>query len=176
MGRLVLTNSGTKVPGTIVHPTSSSYSNRVLDIRYDHLLSPPDAMGNYLSTRMYPTQSPARLQSLRRFWARQAAPTRQASWVNSFKLWISLNALDATVTGLCLALGMSEANPFLKMAAVTHGNVPMLALKMTLALLLGIIIWRRGSRRLRSALNTGMALILIANSVLIFRPLWLMNT
>ena len=133
-------------------------------------------MGDYLPIRMYPTQSPARLKSLRRFWARQAAPTRQASWVNSFKLWISLNALDATVTGLCLALGMSEANPFLKMAAVTHGDAPMLALKMTLALLLGVVVWKRGTRRMRSVLNIGMSLILIANSALIFRPLWLMNT
>jgi hypothetical protein len=108
-------------------------------------------------------------------WARNAVPSREGSWVNSFRLWISLNAVDAIVTSLCLSLGMSEANPFLRIAAVTHGTAPMLGLKMLLALLIGVLVWKRGSRRMRTALNIGMALILIANCILVCKPLWSMN-
>ena len=125
-----------------------------------------------ISSRIHPGRTPGRLRSLRDLWSAKAAPKREGSWVNSFRLWLSLNALDATVTGLCLSLGMSEANPFLKMAALTHGTAPMLALKMALALLIGLLVWKRGPRRMKSALNMGMALILIANCILVSMPLW----
>ena len=93
-------------------------------------------------------------------------------WSNSIALWMSLNALDATITWLCLSLGMSEANQFLSIAAQTYGEGFMLITKMSLALLLGILVWRRGIRRMKGGLNLFMALIVILNCLLVWRPLW----
>ncbi len=96
-------------------------------------------------------------------------------WTNSFILWLSLNILDCLTTWQCLAIGGYETNPFLQLAARTHGDGLMLAGKFTLAFLIGIMVWNRGSRRLKGLLNLGMTLVLITNCVLLCKPLWLLN-
>jgi len=93
-------------------------------------------------------------------------------WTNSITIWILLNALDTTITWLCLSLGMSEVNPFLKVAAQTHGDGFMLFGKMALASLIGVLVWRRGTHRLKGGLNLGMALIVITNCLFVGRTLW----
>jgi len=97
-------------------------------------------------------------------------------WTNSITIWILLNALDVAITWLCLSLGMSEANPFLKVAAQTHGEVFMLFGKMALASLIGVLVWRRGTRRLKGGLNLGMALVVITNCLFVGRTLWSLST
>lgn len=96
-------------------------------------------------------------------------------WSNSITVWISLNALDTAISWLGLSLGMSEANRFLHLAAQTYGVGFMLIAKMSLALLLGILVWKRGSRRMKGSLNLGMASIVIVNCLLMWRPLWLLT-
>lgn len=96
-------------------------------------------------------------------------------WTYSFILWVSLNILDCATTWQCLLIGGYEANPFLRLAADTHGDGLMFVVKLTLALLLGAVVWRKGTRRLKGFLNMGMTLVLIANCVLVFKPLWLLN-
>ena len=96
-------------------------------------------------------------------------------WTNSFMLWISLNVVDAAITWQCLSIGGYEANPFLRLAALTHGDGLMLVGKLVLALLIGALVWRRGTRRLKGFLNLGMTLVLIANCVLICKWLWSLN-
>ena len=96
-------------------------------------------------------------------------------WSNSITLWILLNALDTAITWLCLSLGMSEENPFLEVAAQTHGEGFMLSGKMILALLIGVLLWRRGTRRMKGGLNLGMTLIVIMNCLLVGGPLWSLN-
>jgi hypothetical protein len=83
-----------------------------------------------------------------------------------------LNIADMATTWLCLSRGMAEGNPFLKMAIATHGVGIMLVVKISLALLIGLLVWRRGPLRMRSALNLGMALVLIATCALVYRPFW----
>jgi hypothetical protein len=83
-----------------------------------------------------------------------------------------LNVADMAITWLCLSRGMNEGNPFLKMALGVHGVAFMLILKMGLALLIGLLVWRKGSPLIKSALNLGLVLILIANCALVCRPFW----
>jgi hypothetical protein len=67
---------------------------------------------------------------------------------------------------------MHEANPFLKMALAIHGVYIMLMVKISLALLVGLLVWRRGPPLIKSALNLGLVLILITNCVLVWRQFW----
>jgi hypothetical protein len=98
---------------------------------------------------------------------------RERHWTNSLALWLVLNALDSIVTWYTLSLGGHEANPALRLASYAHGDVIMLAVKMALALLIGLLVWRRGSRRLRGTLNLGMSLVVIANCTMVLQPIWL---
>ena len=93
-------------------------------------------------------------------------------WTNSFVLWISLNFMDAAITWYSLSLGAYEVGPFLRFAAQTHGDIWMLLIKMALALLFGILVWSKGSRRLKGILNTGMSLVVIVNCVFVCRMIW----
>jgi hypothetical protein len=83
-----------------------------------------------------------------------------------------LNIADMAITWLCLSRGMYEGNPFLKMAIAIHGVDFMLMVKMSLTLLIGLLVWRKGPLRVKSALNLGIALVLIANCALVCRPFW----
>ncbi len=100
---------------------------------------------------------------------------RAEHWTNSLTLWMALNALDSMTTWQALSLGGYEANPTLGLAAATYGDVPMLAGKMALALLIGILVWMRGPRRVKGLLNLGMTLVIITNCLLLLRPMWLVN-
>jgi hypothetical protein len=76
------------------------------------------------------------------------------------------------ITWLCLNRGMHEANPFLKMAIAIHGVYIMLIVKIILALLVGLLVWRRGPPHMKSALNLCICVVLITNCVLVWRPFW----
>ena len=93
-------------------------------------------------------------------------------WTYSFAMWILLNFMDAAVTWNSLSLGASEVGPFLRFASQTHGDIWMLLIKMGLALLFGILIWSKGSRRLKGILNIGMSLIVIVNCVFLCWLIW----
>jgi Domain of unknown function (DUF5658) len=67
---------------------------------------------------------------------------------------------------------MYEGNPFLKMVIATDGVGFMLVVKMSLALLIGLLVWRRGPPHMKSALNLGIALVLIVTCALVWRPFW----
>jgi len=96
-------------------------------------------------------------------------------WTNSLALWVSLNALDSALTWQTVSLGGYEANPFLKLATQSYGDAFMLVMKMALALLFGVLVWRIGSRRFRSVLNLGMSLVVITNCIFLCRPMWLLH-
>jgi len=93
-------------------------------------------------------------------------------WTNSLSMWLVLNALDSLVTWHTLSLGGFEANPALRLASYAHGDAIMLAVKMALALLIGLLVWKRGSPRLRGTLNLGMSLVIIANCAMLMLPTW----
>lgn len=97
---------------------------------------------------------------------------RERHWTNSLPLWLTLNALDSMITWYTLSLGGYEANPVLRLVGYAHGDAIMLAVKMSLALLIGLLVWRRGSRRLRGTLNLGMTLVIIANCAMLLQPIW----
>ena len=67
---------------------------------------------------------------------------------------------------------MHEGNQFLKMAIATHGVDFMLMVKMSLTLLIGLLVWGKGPLRVKSVLNCGLALVLLANCALVCRPFW----
>ena len=99
----------------------------------------------------------------------------EAHWSNSFGAWLALNAIDTFVTWLCLSKGMLEANLFPKLAMVTYGRDFMMAAKMGLALLIGILVWKRSPSVFRGILNLGMAIILIVNCIFVGEQLWFLN-
>ncbi|MEE9248454.1 MAG: DUF5658 family protein [Dehalococcoidia bacterium] len=83
------------------------------------------------------------------------------------RYWIGLNAIDAVLTGLALALGGVEANPILNLFASHMGHPGMLFLKTLFAIALGGIIWQRGTLRTLAGLNYLMVGIVIYNMVVI---------
>lgn len=101
--------------------------------------------------------------------------SKEGHWSSSLTVWLILNCLDAAITWLCLSEGMTEANPFLTLAIQTGGLRFMIAAKISLALLFGILIWGRGRHFLKSGLNLGMALIVIVNCLLVAGPYWSLN-
>src|SRR4030042_4645798 len=105
-------------------------------------------------------------------WLERLFSVDDNHWSNSFTLWMSLNIADIAITWLCLSRGMSEGNPFLKIAMAIHGRGIMLAVKISLALLIGLLVWRRGPLHMRSALNLCMVLVLITTCALVCRTLW----
>jgi hypothetical protein len=116
------------------------------------------------------------LLGLARAWGagagRLVLSPRERHWTNSLTLWLVLNAFDSAVTWYTLSLGGYEANPVLRLASYAHGDAVMLAVKMALALLIGLLVWRRGSRRLRGTLNLGMSLVVIANCAMLLQRVW----
>ncbi|MDY6892361.1 MAG: DUF5658 family protein [Chloroflexota bacterium] len=93
---------------------------------------------------------------------------------DSFALWLLLNSLDVAITWLGFLLGMQEGNPFLRIAADTYGPAIMLLMRITLAVLLGILVWKRESLtfNLKILLNTGMFVVILVNCVLVGVQLW----
>lgn len=106
---------------------------------------------------------------------RRVFGSKEGHWSSSLTVWLILNCLDAAITWLCLSEGMTEANPFLTLAIQTGGLSFMIAVKTSLALLLGILIWKRGNHLLNNALNVGMTLIVILNCLLVAIPFWSLN-
>ena len=98
----------------------------------------------------------------------------RSHWTNSFALWVMLNGADALLTWQCMSIGGHELNPFLGLAMQTHGDVAMLFGKMALAVLFGALVWRWGSRRLKSTLNLGMNVVVIVNCLFLLKPMWLL--
>jgi hypothetical protein len=106
---------------------------------------------------------------------RRVFGSKEGHWSSSLTVWLIFNCLDAAITWLCLSEGMTEANPFLTLAIQTGGLRFMIAVKISLALLLGILIWKRGNHLVNNVLNMGMAFIVILNCLLVAIPLWSLN-
>jgi hypothetical protein len=99
----------------------------------------------------------------------------ERSWGNSLAMWIALHFLDSVLTWIGISMGMYELNPFLLLAADTYGVGLMLWGKMSLAILIGLIVWNRAAYRLKAILNMCMAGVIIVNSLFVGAPLWLIH-
>ena len=106
---------------------------------------------------------------------RRVFSSKEGHWSSSLTVWLILNCIDAAITWLCLSEGMTEANPFLILAIQTGGLRFMIAVKISLALLIGILIWKRGNHLLNNALNVGMTLIVILDCLQVAIPFWSIN-
>ena len=84
-----------------------------------------------------------------------------------FRYWLGLNAIDAVLTGLAIALGGAEANPLLNLFAMHMGNQGMLFVKTLFAISLGGVLWNRHKIGLLSKLNYLMMGIVIYNMLVI---------
>jgi len=96
-------------------------------------------------------------------------------WTNSLALWITVNVVDSAITWISLSLGSYEAGPFLRFAAQNYGNDSVILVKMVLALLIGILVWKNGSYRLKGFLNLGMTAIALVNCIFLCRLMWMHN-
>jgi len=85
----------------------------------------------------------------------------------ALRYWIGLNAIDALLTGLALALGAVEANPLLNLVAGSLGHPGMLFVKTLFAIALGGILWERRRVRVLAGLNSLMAGVVIYNMLVI---------
>lgn len=126
----------------------------------------------------YTIQSPARTKLKNAAYAVEDVILHYdaGSWSNSLLVWISANALDMLVTWQALLLGAREANPLLAAVLSQYGDAAMFAVKITLALLGGLIIWSYGTTRMKGLLNLGMACVVITNCTMLFMPMWQMKT
>ncbi|MBE0479906.1 MAG: hypothetical protein IBX68_02895 [Dehalococcoidia bacterium] len=98
-----------------------------------------------------------------------------SGWGHSQATWITLHFVDSVLTWIAVSMGMYELNPFLALAAGTYGVGMMLWGKMTLAILIGLMIWNRVSHRVKGTLNMCMAGAVIANSLFVGAHLWLIH-
>ena len=79
--------------------------------------------------------------------------------------WAALNVMDALLTFNHLSWGGSEGNPLL--ANLQLGSVPMLAAKITGALVVGLLLTRTHKHRQLTLAGVGMALVVLYNSALV---------
>ncbi|MCI0438849.1 MAG: DUF5658 family protein [Chloroflexi bacterium] len=79
------------------------------------------------------------------------------------RYWIALNASDAILTAIALALGAAEANPFLQLLASHMGYTGMLFVKAMFAVAVGGILWERRKAHLLWGLNLLLTVIVLYN-------------
>lgn len=78
--------------------------------------------------------------------------------------FIGLNAADALLTGLALALGAVEVNPVQHLFAAQLGLPNMMALKVLFAVALGGVLWQRRKARLLMLMNYLLIAIVLNNT------------
>lgn len=87
--------------------------------------------------------------------------------VLSLYLWIALNGMDALLTWRGIPMGAFEVNPALA-ALAHHTSVPtMLLVKLLIASLIGVAIWRRRKVLVLTTLNVLMLGVVTFNAVVI---------
>ena len=83
------------------------------------------------------------------------------------RYWIGLNAADALLTGVGLALGAVEANPLLNLFAEHLGHPGMLFVKTLSAIAIGGILWERRKTRILRSMNFIMLGVVFYNMLII---------
>ncbi len=83
------------------------------------------------------------------------------------RYWIALNAADAVLTALGLALGATEANPVLNAFALRVGHPGMLFIKALFAIAIGGVLWERSKVRMLTGMNYLMTAVVIYNMIVI---------
>jgi hypothetical protein len=81
--------------------------------------------------------------------------------------WLGVNGADALLTGLSIALGASELNPFLGTIGIALGTQTMLAIKLLFALSIGGVLWERKAFRVLKMLNVAMIVVISYNALII---------
>ena len=74
--------------------------------------------------------------------------------------WLGVNGADALLTGLSIALGASELNPFLGTIGIALGTQTMLASKLLFALSIGGVLWERKAFHVLKILNVAMIVVI----------------
>ena len=85
----------------------------------------------------------------------------------ALRYWIALNAADAVLTAMGLALGATEANPVLNAFALRLGHPGMLFIKALFAIAVGGVLWERSKVRILTGMNYLMAAVVIYNMIVI---------
>ncbi len=81
--------------------------------------------------------------------------------------WLGVNGADALLTGLSIALGASELNPFLGTIGIALGTQTMLAIKLLFALSIGGVLWERKAFHVLKILNVAMIVVICYNALII---------
>ena len=81
--------------------------------------------------------------------------------------WAAINVMDALLTFHHLTWGGFEGNPLLANLQAELGSVPMLAAKITGALVIGLFLTRTGQHRQLSLAGAGMAIVVLYNAALV---------
>jgi hypothetical protein len=81
--------------------------------------------------------------------------------------WLGVNGADALLTGLSIALGASELNPFLGTIGIALGTQTMLASKLLFALSIGGVLWERKAFHVLKILNVAMIVVICYNALII---------
>ena len=79
------------------------------------------------------------------------------------KVWLVFNGLDVVTTHLALQVGAVEANPLLGELKSTLGEAAGYALKLLLAVIVAVLLYRTGRAFLFKWLNTGLGLVVLFN-------------
>ena len=82
-------------------------------------------------------------------------------------MWAAINLMDVLLTFRHMSWGGLEANPWLALVQSALGPVPMLAAKMTGALILGLLLTQLGRSRQLTVASAGMSLVVIYNAILV---------
>ena len=85
----------------------------------------------------------------------------------ALRYWITLNAADAVLTAIGLALGATEANPVLNAFALRLGHPGMLFIKTLFAIAVGGVLWERSKVRMLTGMNYLMVAVVIYNMIVI---------
>ena len=81
--------------------------------------------------------------------------------------WLGVNGADALLTGLSIALGASELNPFLGTIGIALDTQTMLAIKLLFALSIGGVLWERKAFHVLKILNVAMIVVICYNALII---------
>ena len=81
--------------------------------------------------------------------------------------WMGANGAAALLTGLSIALGASEMNPFLGTIGIALGTQTILAIKLMFAMSISGVLWGRGVSRVLRILNVGKIIVICYNGLII---------
>ena len=102
-------------------------------------------------------------------WPAQARPRAAEAprLPRALGLWMGVNALDVLLTFYLLGIGGAEGNPMLAFALAAGGAGSLLAVKLGLALVAGLVISRMGRLAMLGAASRLMSLVVVYNAGLL---------